>query len=269
MMRVSKGVRHFTLIELLVVIAIVAILISALFPALARAKEMAKEAVCMSNLRQITMGGITYATEYGGTLPRIYWDENGKNFWFEAIKPYMNAPLIKNELKRSSGVWRCPTLEIFGITAFHPYMPPYHTVWNTNYSYNGYLGVRYTPSYQISYPGYPNYTFKLGHITMPNQTVFVKDGILGGNPASEPKTLVVRQCPNNAWYQKSEINLKPQAHHWYFHRTLFRRPGYNNVAFIDGHVASFKAPEIKSGWFKIGKGWRDAEQVHDRDPEIP
>lgn len=67
----------FTLIELLVVIAIIAILAAILFPVFAQARQKAKEASCLSNLKQIGLGLMMYAQDY---------DEININEW--PIWPY-------------------------------------------------------------------------------------------------------------------------------------------------------------------------------------
>jgi len=65
-MRTKKG---FTLIELLVVIAIINILAGMLLPSLTRAREQARRAACLSNLRNIGQALTMYAGENDGFFP--------------------------------------------------------------------------------------------------------------------------------------------------------------------------------------------------------
>ena len=60
--------RAFTLIELLVVIAIIALLMAILMPALSRAREQGKRAVCLSHLKQMQLSWIIYADENDGRI---------------------------------------------------------------------------------------------------------------------------------------------------------------------------------------------------------
>ncbi|MBA4120119.1 MAG: hypothetical protein C0513_05395 [Isosphaera sp.] len=64
----GRGSRAFTLIELLVVIAIITLLIGILLPALSRARELGRIAVCGNNMRSMAQAHIAYTNEYKGEL---------------------------------------------------------------------------------------------------------------------------------------------------------------------------------------------------------
>jgi prepilin-type N-terminal cleavage/methylation domain-containing protein len=65
----AKTHRAFTLIELLVVIAIIAILMAILMPALNRAREQGKRAVCLQNNKTLMLGWTLYCDEFRGYMP--------------------------------------------------------------------------------------------------------------------------------------------------------------------------------------------------------
>jgi len=74
--------KGFTLIELLVVIAIIAMLMAILVPALAKARSLAQQLLCATNLRGIGSVMALYAHEHEEEYPRsggvgAYWGSNG------------------------------------------------------------------------------------------------------------------------------------------------------------------------------------------------
>jgi prepilin-type N-terminal cleavage/methylation domain-containing protein/prepilin-type processing-associated H-X9-DG protein len=67
--RFRQPIHGFTLIELLVVVAIIAVLVAILLPALSNAREMARKAMCGSNLRQCGLAMFMYCDENAGICP--------------------------------------------------------------------------------------------------------------------------------------------------------------------------------------------------------
>jgi prepilin-type N-terminal cleavage/methylation domain-containing protein/prepilin-type processing-associated H-X9-DG protein len=115
----SQNRKGFTLIELLVVIAIIAVLISLLLPAVQSAREAARRAQCVNNLKQLGLSIHNYESA-NGSLPtgRIYGPRPGRaandfptifagaqgTTWFCLVMPFIEQTALANSFNYDLGV---------------------------------------------------------------------------------------------------------------------------------------------------------------------
>ena len=112
----------FTLIELLVTIVILGILIALFVPALGKARESARCAMCANNLRQFGIVLQLWIDEHDfKLLPQSQGGAGNPGWqgWYDLIVPYLD----------DENVWHCPD-----------YKYSEHSFWNLSYAYNG-LGL--------------------------------------------------------------------------------------------------------------------------------
>ncbi|MBU0610456.1 MAG: DUF1559 domain-containing protein [Armatimonadetes bacterium] len=135
--------RGFTLIELLVVIAIIAILAAILFPVFAKAREKARQASCLSNVKQIMLAVLQYAQDYDERFPAGYYNNwNSVN----AYTPMVGImPYAKN-----TQMFICPS--VAGYTITYNLVTP-SQAWVASYGFNinqqGALGTITAPAEMI------------------------------------------------------------------------------------------------------------------------
>ena len=104
----ARGRGGFTFVELVVVWAIIAVLIAILFPVFARAREKARQATCVSNLRNISAALRIYGAENYGHLPPTDND----------------VTTLYPKYLAESGVYKCPSVGDRRIIPYPPAPPP-------------------------------------------------------------------------------------------------------------------------------------------------
>jgi prepilin-type N-terminal cleavage/methylation domain-containing protein/prepilin-type processing-associated H-X9-DG protein len=94
----------FTLIELLTVVAIIAVLAAIVVPTMSTARGRARQAICVSNLRQLGFAFNMYADDNSGFLPAPTTNFGFQLCWFYALDPYIakqapsNTPSLESRI---------------------------------------------------------------------------------------------------------------------------------------------------------------------------
>jgi prepilin-type N-terminal cleavage/methylation domain-containing protein len=246
----------FTLIELLVVIAIIAILAAMLLPALSRAKESARRANCISNLKQWGLAMHIYALDNNDKLPRDGMGANGlyapgssgdhadPNAWFNLLPqlvadralvdyygdPPPNAPNLKLPFPGNGKgkIWHCPSANMDaaalaalaggGAEGF--------------FSYDMNIDLKKDPgdtsgNSNLPYPNMP----KMVNFAKPSSNVLLFDCVFN------PNTEVVNNSP-----QYNSVN---PANRWRSFASRHASGGVMN--FLDGHAFYFKDRYVTNG----------------------
>lgn len=112
----------FTLVELLVVVAIIAVLVSIISPSLMRTKEMARRAICRSNLHQTQIAHMCWARNHNAKYVEgqpVYFNTGQYACWFRnrtppashaEYGPYTkHAVLVHRDYLPSGKLFYCPS----------------------------------------------------------------------------------------------------------------------------------------------------------------
>ena len=101
----------FTLIELLVVVAIIAVLVAILLPSLQRARSMARQVTCLSNMRNFAMGAQMYSQDNNGKMLPMNAGPGIENYWTTLIAPYVGGKREENTSTPTFNlnIRRCPS----------------------------------------------------------------------------------------------------------------------------------------------------------------
>jgi prepilin-type processing-associated H-X9-DG protein/prepilin-type N-terminal cleavage/methylation domain-containing protein len=197
--------RAFTLVELLVVIGVVALLVGVLLPALSRARDAARTASCLSNLRQLAQAAQHYVVTNRGQFPVARW---GTDNWDFSRVNNQTVPGLLWRGQTDLRIQQCPSFD-----GKQSGLDPY-----TGYNYNtSYIG--HGQGETIEAPA------RLAQVRDPARTALFGDGEYynGANkfmrapfPHAGDQTITTRAAGTQG----------------------FRHRRMTNVAFCDGHAQS-------------------------------
>jgi len=220
----------FTLIELLVVVAIISLLMSILVPSLSRARDLAKGAVCASNLRRLGVILVTYASENQGGLPRHQYEGadgrivfNGFE-WHRIYFPYISSQWVgrfQNDIAKITSLFDCPLVN--------------DSVWQCGYVEPGSLDAYETAGTMPKFFDYGIWTDIAGWGEGSRKMVLLPAG----------QEIIAEAYRGNPWYSwggpgakgYNQCRVRPPAILTPSYNVGAHHDGSVNVLYIDGSVS--------------------------------
>ena len=220
----------FTLVELLVVIAVIAILAALLFPALSRARESARTAICATNLKQLGLAVALYGDEFG-VYPPGYTGPGDFTF---VLSPYLSKDAkVYGEEEKRSPVIQCPsrTIQPSALTA--------------NYSAHPRVLV---------HTAYGETQIRYGSLTRPSDTLILADAIQLPEGRALATLVDVAGISTDGTAANAEnpvpVGLDMDGISSGVGNLRYRHGDRANLLFADGHVEAIRKGALREGHIK-------------------
>lgn len=229
--------RAFTLIELLVVISIIAMLISILLPALAKARDSGRQVACLSNARQIGIVHNTFWTDHEGRSVGAGGNSGKGAGQYIRIKDYQpdnqRSALYKIGYVSNNKIFICPGMH--GLEDKRP-SPNWKRLYH--YTYSIYVvGNKYTSDEYLAMYG-NNVLRPLYQAMKPTRTAFFWDMAWAYDRADK----------TNAPHDGYSYALS-QGMNW--GRFGHGDGGLGNITYLDGHGIT-KQNELVGDRYHVG-----------------
>lgn len=223
------------MVEMLVTISIVCILAALVFGGSGKAIEKARQASCMSNMRQISAALMTFVGEHDGWLPEKLTNQEARDqgydlggntsaeiMWSKQLTPYIGA---KNTATSSitgpeNRIFICPSAKLAGF--------------NKETISRAYTGTgAFVPT-----SGKQEDPRKIASIENPSQTMLITEGKLIAGSGSASCNSICNWSAVQADIAATSVASAPNLD--------FRHGEKLNVIYADGHVASFAFADRKT-----------------------